>query len=88
MCESLTLSFCVLSALKITKLMLIKNPNCVETIKRLRRYVGNTKNWEISEDAKKEFIAKTEEVRRVAVEIYDSFKVGVILQNPLSTTTH
>lgn len=66
--------------------MLKKNPNCVETIKRLRRYVGNIKNWTISEDAKRLFILKTEKVRQRANEIYDSFKVCVrdVLLNQLN----
>lgn len=71
--------------------MLLKNPNCVETIKRLRRYVGNTKNWDITEDEKTEFNAKTAKVRQAAVEIYDSFKVGVIqwhCPQTLTLTTH
>lgn len=64
--------------LPITAMMLKKNPLCVETIKRLRRYVGNTKNWKFSEEDKKVFQAKTEKIRKEAIEIYNSFKVGSI----------
>lgn len=57
-------------------MMLKKNPLCVETIKRLRRYVGNTKNWKFSEEDKKVFQAKTDKIRKEAIEIYNSFKVN------------
>lgn len=62
--------------LPITAVMLKKNPTCVETIKRLRRYVGNIKNWKFSNDEKNKFQPKTEKIRKEAIEIYNSFKVG------------
>lgn len=65
--------------LPITAMMLKKNPLCVETIKRLRRYVGNTKNWKFSEEDKRVFQAKTEKIRKEAIEIYNSFKVTIDL---------
>lgn len=55
--------------------MLKKNPLCVETIKRLRRYVGNTKNWKFSDDDKRVFQEKSEKIRKEAIEIYNTFKV-------------
>lgn len=66
-----------LKALPVTPLMLKKNPHCVETIKRLRRYVGNTKNWKYSEEEKRLFNEKAERVRKDAIEIYNKFKVGM-----------
>ncbi|XP_001663721.2 hepatoma-derived growth factor [Aedes aegypti] len=36
--------------LKVTPTMLKKNPNCVETMKRLRKYVGNTKAWNMTDE--------------------------------------
>lgn len=55
--------------------MLIKHPIVVETMKRLRRYVGNTKNWGFTDEQKEEFDEKAEKVRSLAGSIYDSFKV-------------
>uniref|UniRef100_U5ET94 Putative the pwwp domain part of the hepatoma derived growth factor n=1 Tax=Corethrella appendiculata TaxID=1370023 RepID=U5ET94_9DIPT len=60
--------------LKITQLMLKKHPNCVETMKRLRRYVGNAKAWNLADDEKKKFEEKAEQVRNKADEIYNGFK--------------
>ena len=59
--------------------MLKKNPNVVDTIKKLRRYVGNTKNWKLSDDDKRNFNENAEKVRQKAEEIYNSFKVNVWL---------
>lgn len=68
-----------LKALPVTSLMLKKNPHCVETIKRLRRYVGNTKNWKYSDEEKRLFNEKAERVRKDAIEIYNKFKVGLFI---------
>lgn len=57
--------------------MLKKNPNCVETIKRLRRYIGNCKNWELSDEEKKAFSENAEKIREHADTIYNIFKVSV-----------
>lgn len=62
--------------LTLTPLMLLKNPTCVETIKRLRRYVGNIKNWAFNEAQAVEFLRKSEKIRREAIEIYNQFKVS------------
>lgn len=63
--------------MEITAVMLKKNPNCVETIKRLRRYIGNCKNWELSDEAKKVFNENAEKIREHADGIYTIFKVSV-----------
>ncbi|KAG4066937.1 hypothetical protein HA402_007685 [Bradysia odoriphaga] len=60
--------------LKVTKFMLKKHPIVVETMKRLRRYVGNTKNWGFSDEQKEEFDEKAAKVRNLAESIYNSFK--------------
>lgn len=65
-----------LKELKITPLILKKNPHCVETMKRLRRYVGNTKNWQFTEEQKLQFNEKAEKLRKISIEIYNSFKVS------------
>lgn len=56
--------------------MLKKHPIVVETMKRLRRYVGNTKNWGFSDEQKEEFDEKAAKVRNLAESIYNSFKVS------------
>lgn len=55
--------------------MLKKNPCCVDTMKRLRRYVGNTKLWKYTDDQKKIFEAQAQQIREQAEGIYNSFKV-------------
>lgn len=57
--------------------MLKKNPNCVETMKRLRRYVGNIKSWKFSDEDKRKFNEKAEKIRKEAIEIYNKFKVPI-----------
>lgn len=61
--------------LEVTALMLKKNPQVAETIKRLRRYVGNTKEWNLSDDQTTEFNDKAAKIRKLAEIIYKSFKV-------------
>ncbi|XP_037926674.1 hepatoma-derived growth factor-related protein 2 isoform X2 [Hermetia illucens] len=60
--------------LEITPLMLKKNPHCVETMKRLRRYVGNLKEWKISDEEKLQFLEKAEKIRQKSESIYNNFK--------------
>lgn len=62
--------------LEVTALMLKKNPQVAETIKRLRRYVGNTKEWNLSDDQTAEFNEKAAKIRKLAELIYRNFKVN------------
>lgn len=62
--------------LNLTPMMLLKNPAVVETIKRLRRYVGNTEYWGYSEVEIEEFNEKAEKIRGLAQSIYHQIKVG------------
>lgn len=64
--------------LDVTALMLKKNPQVAETIKRLRRYVGNTKEWNFTEEEKKDFNEKALRIRKLAEAIYKNFKVYFI----------
>ncbi|XP_017491051.1 PREDICTED: PC4 and SFRS1-interacting protein [Rhagoletis zephyria] len=59
---------------ELTQLMLLRNPDCVDIIRRLRRYVGNLKEWSLSADEEIEFKAKAETIRNEAVIIYNYFK--------------
>lgn len=62
-------------SLKLTKLMLKKNPGTVETIKRLRRYIGNMKTWNFTDDEIEDFNKKAAKIRDLSENIYKSFKV-------------
>lgn len=61
--------------LDVTALMLKKNPQVAETIKRLRRYVGNTKEWNFTDEEQIEFDDKAAKIRKLAEAIYKNFKV-------------
>lgn len=56
--------------------MLLKNPGCVQSIKVLRRYVGNVLDWEYTPEETKEFNQNAARLRIHAKEIYDNVKVG------------
>lgn len=55
--------------------MLKKNPNCVETMKRLRKYVGNTKAWNMPDEERIKFDFYAQQIRNKAEQIYNQFKV-------------
>ncbi|CRL04976.1 CLUMA_CG018193, isoform A [Clunio marinus] len=59
----------------ITKIMLLKYPNIVVTVKRLRKYIGNTNSWKWDETQVKEFNEKAEKIRTTASAIYESFRI-------------
>lgn len=63
-----------MSALTIYPLMLKKHPRIVETIKRLRRYVGNVEEWDYSDEEKAIFATKARQIRDKADHIYNKFK--------------
>lgn len=65
--------------LEVTALMLKKNPQVAETIKRLRRYVGNTKEWNFTDEQRVEFNDKATKIRKLAEIIYKNFKVSKTL---------
>lgn len=65
----------VMKELKVTPLMLKKNTECVEGIRLLRQYVGNTKDWDLSEEDMLHFNDIAENIRQIAVEIFDHFQV-------------
>uniref|UniRef100_A0AAG5DUQ9 PWWP domain-containing protein n=1 Tax=Anopheles atroparvus TaxID=41427 RepID=A0AAG5DUQ9_ANOAO len=68
--------------LKVTQTILKKNPNCVETMKRLRKYVGNAKAWNMDDNAKIKFDFQAMQIRQKAEQIYNQFKA--IFQAPES----
>lgn len=69
--------------LQITPLMLKKHPYCVETMKKLKRYVGNKVEWKMSEEEAAEFAKKAQEIRSASEDIYNQFKVFTIPKKKL-----
>lgn len=65
--------------LTVTALMLKKNPSTVETVKRLRRYVGNIKDWNFDETQQADFNEKAAKIRKLAEIIYKNFKVNSLM---------
>ena len=61
-------------SLPIDPLMLKKHPHIVETVKRLRRYIGNLADWKLSEEEEATFKLKAEQIRQKAEHIYNKFK--------------
>ncbi|XP_011875497.1 PREDICTED: PC4 and SFRS1-interacting protein [Vollenhovia emeryi] len=61
-------------ALPIDPLMLKKHPHIVETVKRLRRYIGNIGEWKLSEEDGIIFKQKAEQIRQKAEHIYNKYK--------------
>lgn len=60
--------------LSVTSTILKKNPNCVETMKRLRKYVGNAKAWKLDDKQKLKFDFQAQQIRQKAEQIYARFK--------------
>lgn len=60
----------------ITSLMLLKYPNTVDTIKRLRKYIGNLNSWDMEEAQVQQFHNKAESIRSTATSIYNKFSVS------------
>ncbi|XP_076636162.1 JIL-1 anchoring and stabilizing protein isoform X1 [Colletes latitarsis] len=61
-------------SLTIDPLMLKKHPHIVETVKRLRRYIGNLADWKLNEEEEANFKQKAEQIRQKAEHIYNKFK--------------
>ncbi|XP_076280557.1 JIL-1 anchoring and stabilizing protein isoform X3 [Lasioglossum baleicum] len=61
-------------SLPIDPLMLKKHPHIVETVKRLRRYIGNLADWKLAEEEEATFKQKAEQIRQKAEHIYNKFK--------------
>lgn len=61
----------------ITNLMLLKYPNTVDTVKRLRKYIGNLNSWEMEDSQVKQFHEKAETIRSTASSIYSKFSVSL-----------
>ncbi|XP_022114510.2 PC4 and SFRS1-interacting protein-like [Pieris rapae] len=60
--------------LDIKPLMLLKHPACLETVKRMRAYVGNTASWDLSEAEAILFSKHAHRIRKQADVIYNGMK--------------
>lgn len=61
--------------LQLDPLMLKKHPHVVDMVKRVRRYIGNVKAWNLTEDGVEGFAADAEKIREKADEVFDKFLV-------------
>lgn len=66
-------------------LTFIKHPHVLDTIRRLRKYVGNVNEWEMTEEDKEDFIKQAESIRHEAEMVY--YKVKRILKITGDATT-
>lgn len=60
--------------LEVKPLMLLKHPTCLETVKRMRAYVGNTPSWDLSEKDALEFSKQAHLIRKQADTLYKTMK--------------
>lgn len=65
--------------LDINSLMLKKHPLIVDVMKRLRRYIGNVKEWNLSGDSLETFEADAEKIRQKAEEVFMKFVVSIYI---------
>ncbi|KPI96585.1 Lens epithelium-derived growth factor [Papilio xuthus] len=63
-----------LMELDIKPLMLLKHPSCLETVKRMRAYIGNTNSWDLSESAALQFNKQAQRIRKQADTLYKNMK--------------
>ncbi|CAH1987517.1 unnamed protein product [Acanthoscelides obtectus] len=56
------------------EIMLKKHAHVVEMVRRLRKYVGNAKEWNMPEESLNEFSTQAEKVRSKAEQVYTKFK--------------
>ncbi|XP_034484861.1 PC4 and SFRS1-interacting protein [Drosophila innubila] len=63
-----------LKEIELNRLMLLRNPECVDIMRRLRRYVGNLELWKMDISDELEFKEKAQVIRKVSTVIYDGFK--------------
>lgn len=65
----------VLLEINFEQLMLKKHSHIVEVVKRLRKYIGNVKEWNLSDDELETFENDAKQIRLTAESIYQKFKV-------------
>ncbi|EDV93204.1 GH19176 [Drosophila grimshawi] len=76
-CAKVGLCLKILDQLKdveLNKLMLLRNPECVDIMRQLRHYVGNLDLWKMDKNDEEEFKKRATIIRKVSTGIYDTFK--------------
>lgn len=68
-------------SLKVEPLMLKKHPHVFDMVKRLRRYVGNIKEWNLTGESLERFRNEAAEIRSKADEVYVKFKVQLMFES-------
>lgn len=58
----------------VNQIMLIKNPNLIETFARLSSYKGDLENWSLSHEETLKFIESAAKIRKIASDIFDDCK--------------
>lgn len=66
---------------EFTQIMLKKNPNCVETVKKLKFYVPDTDRYKMKENEKIASLEAAKKIRELAEEIYEKIKEVFNFQN-------
>lgn len=59
---------------KLTPMILKKNPNCVETMGRIQKYIGNLPKWNLTDNETEKFQKNAEVIRDLARDIYKTFE--------------
>ncbi|CAG9829129.1 unnamed protein product [Diabrotica balteata] len=67
--------------LNFDDIVLKKHLHIVEMVRRLRKYVGNTKEWKMNDETLTEFTKQAETVREMAEKVYGKFKQTVKLND-------
>ncbi|XP_028135232.1 hepatoma-derived growth factor-related protein 2 [Diabrotica virgifera virgifera] len=67
--------------LNFDAIILKKHLHIVEMVRRLRKYVGNTKEWKMNDETLSEFTKQAETVREMAEKVYGKFKQTVKLND-------
>jgi len=63
-----------LIAIKVHPLMVKKHPELIDTVKKLRKYVGNTSCWKLSDEETHVFASKAALIRSKAENVYNKIK--------------
>jgi hypothetical protein len=61
-------------SLKLNAVMLKKHPEVVDTVKKLKKYVGNVRQWKLTPEQEEIFLADAERIRSKAETMYNKFK--------------
>lgn len=60
--------------IQINPLMIKKHPEVVDTVKKLRKYVGNTSSWKMSDEDRLIFASKAATIRSKSEHVYHKIK--------------